>query len=264
VSWTVIFMRAAENFRPLTALVFDVDGTLSETEEVHRRAFNETFADCGLPWSWDQALYRVLLKVTGGKERITHYIRDHGGALPKGETGAAMVELVARLHRDKTERYVALIDAGAAVLRPGVERLFDEALGAGVRLAIATTTSGPNVEALLKASLGARGPKLFETVASGDMVKHKKPAPDIFLTALAALGAPPEVCLAIEDSDNGLRSAAAAGMPVLITPSAYTDDQDFTGALAVVEDLDTAGKSVPSEDGRVHVGGLERLLRAQR
>ncbi|MSO71801.1 MAG: HAD family hydrolase [Alphaproteobacteria bacterium] len=251
-------MRDPKDTPALAALVFDVDGTLSETEEVHRRAFNETFAAFGLPWNWDRALYRVLLKVTGGKERITHYIRDHGGSLPKGEP---VEPLVARLHRDKTERYVALIDAGAAVLRPGVERLFEEALRAGVRLAIATTTSAPNVEALLKAALGARGPQLFECVAAGDMVKRKKPAPDIFLNALAALGAPAEACLAIEDSDNGLRSASAAGLPVLITPSAYTDDQDFSGALAVVADLDRAGDAVPSTDGLVHVLGLQHLMR---
>jgi len=244
----------------LEALVFDVDGTLSETEEVHRRAFNETFAAFRLPWNWDRALYRILLKVTGGKERITHFIRAHDAALPAGE---AVEALVARLHRDKTERTVALIDAGAAVLRPGVGRLLDEARRDGVRLAIATTTSAPNVEALLKAALGSRGPALFETIAAGDRVTRKKPAPDLYRIALEALGAPAQACLAVEDSNSGLRSAMAAGLPALITPSAYTDDHDFTGALALVADLDHAGGAVPSADGRVHVAGLRGLMGAR-
>lgn len=253
-------MRTPIRFPDLAALVFDVDGTLSETEELHRRAFNETFAAFGLPWIWDRSLFRHLYKVTGSKERIAHFIRAHGGALPIGELER---EFIARLHREKTERYLALINSGAAVLRPGIERLVDEALSAGVRLAIATAASAPNVNALLRASFGARGPKLFEATIAGDMVERKKPAPDSFVAALTVLGAPANVCLAIEDSDSGLHSASAAGMPVLITPSDYTDNQDFSGALAVIPDLDRAGDVIPSEDGLVHIAGLQRLMRSR-
>lgn len=242
----------------LSALIFDVDGTLSETEEVHRRAFNETFVAFGLPWAWDRPLYKRLLKVTGGKERLHHFIAAHAA---KGVEGSAP-DLIARLHRDKTDRYVALIEAGAAELRPGIVRLFDEAAAAGIKLAIATTTSLPNVVALLEAALGPSAMRRFSSVAAGDIVAKKKPAPDIFQVALRELSLLAAACLAVEDSVNGLRSAQSAGCPVLITTSSYTDDEDFAGALAVVADLDRAARAVPSVDGRVHLDALARMVAA--
>ncbi len=215
----------------LDAILFDVDGTLSETEEVHRRAFNETFRAQGLSWRWSRHLYGKLLKVTGGKERIKHYITEY-------DPGASLShEEIAELHRRKTAYYVELIGSGEARLRPGVADLIYEAHDAGMKLAIATTTSVPNVEALLTGTLGADAMKLFDAVAAGDMVPVKKPAPDIYLKALDDLNLDPKRCIAIEDSENGLRSALAAGVPTMITVSAYTKGQDFSGALSVVDSL---------------------------
>ncbi|MCW5697781.1 MAG: HAD family hydrolase [Bauldia sp.] len=214
------------------ALLFDIDGTFSETEEVHRRAFNETFEAFGLDWHWDQPLYKKLLEVTGGKERMRYYIDDWA---PPG--GAEAIEKIPAMHADKTDRYTALIDGGAATLRPGIERIIREAKAAGIPVAIATTTSLPNIEALVKATLGPDGMALFDAIAGGDSVKKKKPAPDIYRLALEQLGLGPEDGIAFEDSINGLRSATAAGLPSIITPSVYTDDQDFTGAFSILSDL---------------------------
>ncbi len=237
----------------LQALVFDVDGTLSETEEVHRRAFNETFTAHGLPWHWDRARYRELLQVTGGKERIRHFCAAYD---PPGLDDRDLDQLVPAMHADKTARYEGLIARGGAVLRPGIERLIREAQAASLRLAIATTTSASNVTALLRATLG--GEAMFEVVASGDTVAHKKPAPDIYLSALAGLRLPGACCLALEDSENGLASARAAGLPTLITPSAYTDDQSFPGALAVIDDLDHGGAAF--DGGPVTISDLRALM----
>lgn len=228
------------------ALVFDVDGTLAETEDVHRRAFNETFRDFGLDWHWDRTLYRRLLDVTGGKERIRFFIDRYAPA-----DGAVLIDRIAAMHADKTRRYGALIAAGAATLRPGVRDLLQTARRAGLRLAVATTTSRPNVDALLAATLGPQGPSLFDVVAAGDEAAAKKPAPDIFLLALARLGLEARDCLAFEDSRNGLEAALAAGLATVVTPSAYTADQDFSGALAVLPDLagfrlDGADPAVPA------------------
>ena len=209
----------------LKALIFDVDGTLAETEEYHRLAFNESFAAVKLPWAWSPELYAKLLEVTGGKERIAHYLQSNP-ATP------LTTEQIAALHADKTARYTARIAAGGLSLRPGIATLIAQAQAAGLRLAIATTTSRPNVDALLKAALH---PHPFEVIAAGDEVPAKKPAPDIYTLALHRLNLPPDACIALEDTPNGLNSARAAGLRCIITPSLYGGTGPFPGALAIMD-----------------------------
>lgn len=216
----------------LEALIFDVDGTLAETEETHRRALNDTFAAFDLPWEWDQPTYRRLLRVMGGKERLLHFIEFDGPE--EAERGLASLPA---LHAAKNRRYAELLAAGGVTLRPGVERLIRQARAAGLRLAIATTTSAANVEALLLNTIGPDGPALFEAIAAGDAVTAKKPAPDIYELALERLGAPAGTAIALEDTVYGLRSAIRAGLACLVTPSFYTDDQNFSGAAAVFDSL---------------------------
>ena len=211
------------------AILFDVDGTLAETEEVHRAAFNATFAEAGLDWVWDEALYRDLLKVTGGKERMRHHA-DRTGTVLSDAT-------IAATHAAKTRRYARLVRDGACALRPGVEAAIRGAHAQGIRLAIATTTSHPNVDALLAATLEREGKALFEVIAAGDDVPRKKPAPDVYLLALERLGLPAEDCIAVEDSANGVASARAAGIAVWVTPSLYTAHETFAGATKVLLDL---------------------------
>jgi HAD superfamily hydrolase (TIGR01509 family) len=216
----------------LEALIFDVDGTLAETEELHRVAFNDAFAAAGLPWHWDQALYAQLLAVTGGKERIAHF--QHVANLPDRLDATA----IAALHAEKTARYAARVAQGGLALRPGVRRLLNQAHDAKLRLAIATTTSRPNVEALLAACAPLPA---FDVIAAGDEVARKKPAPDVYQAALAALDLPPDACLAIEDTENGLRSAAGAGLRCVMTVSVYGGTGPFAGAAAVLSDLGEPG-----------------------
>ncbi|NEW86170.1 HAD family hydrolase [Rhodopseudomonas sp. WA056] len=243
------------------ALIFDVDGTLAETEELHRQAFNATFAAEQLPWHWDEALYRRLLDVTGGKERIAHFLKSG----PDGAARAA--DRIPDLHRAKTDRYTALVAAGTA-LRPGVARLIREAKAAGVKLGIATTTSLPNVEALLQSSLGPDAMALFDAVGAGDVVPAKKPAPDIYLHVLDALKLPAADCVAFEDSTNGVRAARAAGLPTIVTPGIYTEGDDFPGALAVLSDLGEPDApyrhlaGAGAEDSLVTLDALARWCRA--
>jgi len=217
---------------PLEALIFDVDGTLAETEEWHRHSFNAAFAAAGLGWHWDQALYGTLLNVTGGKERIRRHADTHGEAI--GDAA------IARLHADKTARYVASVAAGAVSLRPGVARLMHEAREAGLRLAIATTTTPANVTALLRTTLGPDAAGLFECIGAGDMVAAKKPAPDIYRFVLDRMGLAPGRCLALEDTPNGLRAALGAGIAAVITTSLYGGTAGFDGALMVLDGLGEA------------------------
>ncbi|WP_426434769.1 HAD family hydrolase [Bradyrhizobium genosp. P] len=212
------------------ALIFDVDGTLAETEEVHRRAFNDAFAEAGLGWHWDRTTYGRLLRVAGGKERIRAY--DQRSAAPPLSFAD-----IAGLHRVKTARYAELIATGNRPLRPGVEAWLTGARSRGQRLAIATTTSHGNIDALLSVALGRDWAGLFETIGAGDDVPRKKPAPDIYVEVLARLALGPADCIAIEDSGNGLMAASRAGIPVIISKSAYFRDDDWTGAMLVVDDL---------------------------
>lgn len=217
--------------RRAAALIFDVDGTLAETEELHRRAFNQAFARHGLDWHWDRAVYKDLLRVTGGKERMRAYHERLWIAPPL--SGADIAEL----HRIKTAHYAELIDTGCCPLRPGVADLLAEAKARGQRLAIATTTSHGNIDALLSRTLGTRWAADFDAVVAGDDVQHKKPAPDVYREVLARLKLDASACLAIEDSRNGLIAASRAGIPVLITRSMFFRDDDFSEARVVLDDL---------------------------
>lgn len=216
------------------AIIFDVDGTLAETEEGHRRAFNRAFAEAGLPWSWDRDLYRELLAVTGGKERIRYFIDDFDA---DGAPENDLEEFIGALHEHKTLAYSDIMKGGELELRPGVRELIAAASERGYRLAIATTTTAANIDTLLQVTLGDAGQDLFEAICAGDSVPAKKPAPDVYLRVLEQLDLPAASCIAIEDSRNGLLAAHAAGIGTIITPSMYTRDESFAEAALVVEDL---------------------------
>ncbi|PWE82090.1 CbbY [Bradyrhizobium sp. SUTN9-2] len=222
---------AAELIRRAAALIFDVDGTLAETEELHRQAFNLAFARLGLDWQWDRAVYKDLLRVTGGKERMRAYHERLVTAPPLSDGD------IAELHRIKTAHYAELVEAGRCPLRPGVTDLLRAAKERGQRLAIATTTSHGNIDALLSQALGKRWAADFDAIVAGDDVRHKKPAPDVYFEILARLKLEASDCVAIEDSANGLIAASRAGIPVLITRSMFFGDDDFTGAHVVLDDL---------------------------
>lgn len=216
----------------LEALIFDVDGTLAETEELHRHSFNESFRALGLDWVWQPDLYRELLQVTGGKERVRHYVERFA---PAG--GAVALARLGELHAKKTRSYGALVAKGMLKPRPGVARLLREARDAGVKLAIATTSDPANVAALLRASFAPDAPSWFSAIGAGDIVAAKKPAPDVYLWVLERLRCDPSCVIAMEDSENGLRAARTAGLKVVATPGFYTDTDDFSGASAVFSDL---------------------------
>jgi len=206
---------------------------LADTErDGHRVAFNRAFADAGLDWDWSVELYGQLLAVTGGKERIRFYLDRFN---TKFQRPADFDTFVAGLHKAKTRVYTEMLAQGRIPLRPGVKRLVEEARAAGLRLAVATTTTPENVTALLKHALHPQAESWFEVIAAGDIVPAKKPAPDIYLWAMEKLGLGPESCIAFEDSHNGIRSSLGAGLKTIISTSSYTVDEEFTGAALIVD-----------------------------
>ncbi|MES9904373.1 MAG: HAD-IA family hydrolase [Sedimenticola sp.] len=223
----------------LEALLFDVDGTLADTErDGHRPAFNSAFAAAGLDWDWDEAFYGKLLAVTGGKERIRHYLDVYNKEFEKPTD---LDGFIASLHRSKTGFYVDRLERGEIPLRSGVRRLLNEARDASLRLAVVTTTTSKNVTVLLENGLGRGSEAMFEVIAAGDVVAVKKPAPDIYLWAMEQMNLRPDQCLAIEDSHNGLHSALAAKIrSLVVTVNGYTRDEDFAGASLVVDRLGEA------------------------
>lgn len=247
----------------LRALIFDVDGTLADTEgRGHLIAFNRAFTELGLPWAWKPDEYTELLKIGGGKERLHHYIAQQQSDLAPEERG----ELVKRIHALKTQRYKEIVATGGIPLRNGVRRLLKEARASGIPLAIATTSSQEAVAALLERTLEGDAMSWFQCVAAGDIVVHKKPAPDIYRVVLARLKIDPKSAVVFEDSEAGVQSAAAASLPVVATPSEFTRHHDFSGAVAVLDHLGDPDKPCRQFSGcvdlqpMVTLGGLARLL----
>ncbi|MES1161555.1 MAG: HAD-IA family hydrolase [Rhizobacter sp.] len=218
----------------IEALIFDVDGTLADTEEAHRVAFNLAFERYRLGWVWQPAEYRELLKITGGKERLAHYIDTLPIAAAERHRLSTMVPDV---HAEKTRFYSSFVADGAVPLREGVAALLDDALEAGCKLAIASTTTAVNIDALLESALGSRGLDMFSVIACGDQVRAKKPAPDIYQLALRGLALLPEHAIAFEDSPNGLRAAHAAGLRTVVTPTYWTEGGDFSEAALLLPGL---------------------------
>jgi beta-phosphoglucomutase-like phosphatase (HAD superfamily) len=223
----------------LKALLFDVDGTLADTErDGHRPAFNAAFREYGLDWDWDVPLYGKLLAVTGGKERMRYYVEQFRA---DDQRPSDFDDLVVELHKAKTRHYTRMLAEGGIPLRPGVKRLLEEARAEGLILGVATTTTPDNVTALLRHSLAEDGADWFAVIAAGDIVPAKKPAPDIYVWALEKLGLAADECLAFEDSKNGIRASLGARLRTVVTVNDYTRDDDFSGALAILSDLGEPG-----------------------
>ncbi|MEN8170738.1 MAG: HAD family hydrolase [Pseudomonadota bacterium] len=217
----------------LKALLFDVDGTLADTErDGHRVAFNRAFAEAGLDWEWSAELYGKLLAVTGGKERMRYYLENFNTEF---ESPVELNDFIAGLHQSKTRHYVQMLSEGLIPLRPGVKRLIDEARATGLRLAVVTTTTPENVTALLENAMDPEAMSWFEVIAAGDIVPAKKPAPDIYDWAMEQMKLKPEECIAFEDSHNGILSSRGANLTTIVAVNGYTQDEVFADAAIVVD-----------------------------
>lgn len=211
----------------MKALLFGGIGTLAETSELQRSAFNQAFSDLGLYWRWDRGTYRELLSVTGGAARIRHFADANGIDLDD--------ETVHALHDAKTRCYQNTLAQRGVPARPGVMRLIAEAKASGVSVAIASTTAENNIAELAQAS--ALGIDVFDSIWHAERVSANKPDPEVYRSCLAELGVDAGDAIAIEDSNSGVRAAVAAGIPCLATPGRYTSNQDFSAAVSVVTDL---------------------------
>jgi len=225
------------------ALIFDCDGVLADTErDGHRPAFNQTFAEAGLPVQWSEEEYADKLRIGGGKERMASlltpdFVREHD--LPADPDGQK--ELLAGWHRRKTALYKEMVLAGRLPGRPGIARIVDEALQAGWSLAVASTSAQESVRAVLEHVVGADAAAFFDVFA-GDVVPAKKPDPAIYLLALERMGVGADDAIVVEDSRNGLLAAVGAGLRCVVTVSGYTAEEDMSEAVLVVTSLGDAGE----------------------
>lgn len=222
----------------LKALIFDVDGTLGETEPIHRESFNAAFKKLRLDWHWDESVWRELMKIAGGSGRLHHYVeRYHPDQLERVESEG----LYREIHRTKTRLFGRLLEDSGTSLRLGVSRLITDARSTGMRLAVCTTSQLETFEILIINALGFEAISWFSAVVSGDDVKKKKPDPEGYLEVLRRLRIRPDEAVVIEDSGRGVAAAIAAGIPVIAVPSDLTRDEDFTGARLVLSDLGEPG-----------------------
>ncbi|MGH4012001.1 MAG: HAD-IA family hydrolase [Pseudonocardiaceae bacterium] len=244
---------------PLRAVIFDVDGTLADTErDGHRVAFNEAFEAAGLDYRWSVPEYGELLTTTGGRRRIEGYLQS------KGHPPAEAAALATELHRDKTRRFAALVRTGAMEARPGAAKLISALRAEGVPTAVATTGTGDWVLPLLDTLFGL---DVFDIVVTGSDVTDLKPDPAVYVETLVRLNLGPTNAIAVEDSANGVRAAVAAGLRCVAVVNGYTHDQDLSGAVAVLDDLARpGGVSVLRGDPRLRdglsVAALRRLVTA--
>jgi HAD superfamily hydrolase (TIGR01509 family) len=243
---------------PLQAVIFDVDGTLADTErDGHRVAFNEAFEAAGLDYRWSVQEYGELLATTGGRRRIERYLRSQGCPLSEA------VALAAELHRDKTRRFAALVRTGTMAARPGAVGLISELRAEGVATAVATTGTSDWVLPLLDILFGL---DMFDVVVTGSDVTDLKPNPAVYLEALARLGLTPADAVAVEDSANGVHAAVGAGLRCVAVVNGYTRDHDLSDAVAVLDDLARPGgisvlKGDPQLRDGLTVAALRRIVR---
>ncbi len=214
------------SLRALRAVIFDVDGTLAETErDGHRVAFNQAFRDAGEPYQWSVTEYGELLRITGGRRRLQHYLRGQG----RTELDAA--RLATALHDVKTGYFAQWVRNGYVQARPGVQALIRQLVEREITVAVATTGSAAWVHPLLDRLFGD---VRFAAVVTGNDVSQLKPHPEAYRTCLDRLGRDAAEAMAVEDSPPGLQAALGADLPCVVVTSAYTRGEPFPGAAAVV------------------------------
>ncbi len=241
----------------LVALIFDVDGTLADTERNgHRVAYNYAFRSFGLGWEWDPDLYGALLAVHGGKERLHYYVQKYR---PEFRQTVDLDGFIEDMHAVKTRRFIEIVRRAGLPVRTGIRRLLSEARDAGLRLAIATTTSRQNVDALLETSVDPGAVKWFATIAAEEDADQKKPAPDVYQEVLQRMEIQPHEALAFEDSRNGLLSAIGAGIRTVVTVNPYTQYEDFSGAILVLDHLGEPDQAFRVLSAQVPISGYSNV-----
>ena len=218
-------MHIVSETMSIRCLIFDFDGTLAETEEAHRKAFNKAFQLNKLGWNWDQHIYKRLLQVAGGKERIEFYNKSF-----LSNSKQISSKDIEEIHLQKTKFYMQSVSQGFVHLRPGIREFLEKAKYNKKKLAISTSTSRDNVTLLLKSCLNQNPEDVFSFISTGDLVKKKKPSPDLYELVLKEMNLMPEECLAFEDSRIGLVSAKRANINTAVNPSQYSVGDNFDEA----------------------------------
>lgn len=247
----------------LKGIIFDVDGTIADTEEIHRLAFNQTFEEYDINWHWSVEDYRKILFISGGKERFKKFLNEDKALKATIDDPE---NFIIELHKRKSQIYRSILEDDNVELRPGVIRLINEAKDKGLKLGVATSSSMANLSSLFYTTMDIEPSELFNSIVTSDTVQDKKPSPAAYECVLSGLGLNPEDCIAIEDTQNGNLAALATGMKTIITTHAYTIDNDFTGASIVANNLGEPDKAFTVTQGNnfghsyVDIELLEKLV----
>ena len=242
----------------IRAAFFDQDGVIIDTErDGHRVSFNMTFKEFGFSDEWDADYYHELLQIAGGKERMKHHWKTKG--FSRSLTEAEIDNLVKEMHKRKTALFVELIESGKLPLRPGIRRFMKELMEAGIKIGVCTTSNEQAARAITERVLSDIE---FDIVLAGDVVRNKKPDPEIYNLALSKLGLHPEECFVIEDSRNGVKAAKAARMKTIVTTNGYTENEDVQAGDVIVSSLgEPAGEKAALRKG--DLPGFDGVVRAR-
>jgi HAD superfamily hydrolase (TIGR01509 family) len=247
----------------LGAIIFDVDGTIADTEALHLRAFNHAFEAAGLDWRWDDAAYDQMLRIEGGLARLRAWVETHR---PRDLAWAEADGALTRIHAAKSEFYLRTLENEGLPLRPGIARLIHEARSQGIALGVCTASSRLNFEALILNAMGFEALEWFGAIVTGDDVDAAKPDPEGFAAVCARLGVAPSAAVAVESSPHGVAAARAAGLTVIACPLRGSQPEDLAGAALVLSDLGDPGLPFrvlagdPGRAGHITIDTLRMLL----
>lgn len=247
----------------LKGIILDVDGTIADTEEIHRQAFNQAFKQHGLGWHWSVDDYHKILSISGGKERFKKCLRQDRALRKRIKEP---VRFIKELYQHKSEIYRSMLSAGNIRLRPGINRLINEAIDKNILLGIASCSSAANLRTLIKQTLDTEPEELFTAIITNDIVSDKKPSPIVYQCALSSMGLTSNNCIAIEDTANGNLAAINAGLKTIITTHKYTVDNKFDGASLIVNHLGEADRRMIVNHGNnfnhsyIDLALLEKIL----
>ena len=213
----------------MKAILFGSIGTLIETSDLQREAFNQAFKEAGLDWYWDQEDYTNLLKKSGGTKRIEDFAEKNNTTVD-----------AKKIRERKTQIYNDKINSTFIPPREGVLDVLEYAHKNNIKIGFVTSTTADNIDAVFKTLNNQIKKNHFDFIGNNTLIKEAKPAPDIYIEALNSLELKSSECIAIEDTVESALSAHRANIKCVAFPGLFHIDDDFSFCVKKLDKLNTS------------------------